>query len=632
MKLQHQNIRLLLPIVAILLHSVLLHRFADANYKQLLKDGASQEKLELLYCAYAATVLGKKGDYSDQIAQLAGGPDFTASFLLACLSNGWIVRAVDVDHALSPPAGAWAFSEPGFSGMMRQFPAKCESINCVDMASVDGFEIQSMKLGDSVKAQLYSEGGFKGEEMLASGSQHTLPFRPCSLKVRTPPRIDFITLSDYSSDGTAASFQLHISGANLDEGAVIEIDDRETDDAKIELRVDNSTWLGLGTDNAQAGYSLDPTYYGFPIFHYDSIVTSMADTKIGRVIHLTVTNPDGQQSNGLQYTVPSPETLDSDGDGLLDSWETDGVDGLDLVALGADPYRKDVYVEVDRMIVPGRIWSDFAEKEYPRPEVFGDVETLFRQAPVINPDRSVGIALHIDYGQADFEGTGTSEGGTEIPWKRYIGFKDVSDTHVAASQADQYCNATLLRKNPKYFPASRLKVFRYCIFADQQWNSRSTGGGNKSTIFFLSLGVCRMNAIDHNYQTGVFTHELGHLFGLTHSGDQNGWYNNKPNLNSLMNYLYTFSGQDLDGKIGDIDGEIVGDYVYSYSEGMRAPIDESKLSEVLGVANHFPRDWNRNGKVDSSPVQVMLRDPTYEIPRELTDCAEWSLLRFPIDR
>ena len=61
---------------------------------------------------------------------------------------------------------------------------------------------------------------------------------------------------------------------------------------------------------------------------------------------------------------------------------------------------KDLYIEVDRMIVQERMWSDFSKKAYPRFEVFADAEELFRQAPILNPDGSCGVSLHIDRSRA----------------------------------------------------------------------------------------------------------------------------------------------------------------------------------------------------------------------------------------
>lgn len=605
---------------------------AEANYRELLQRGTSRKEVEELYEQYDAKVLQQTGDRTGEIEKLAGGADFKQSFILACLSNGWTVRAADIDPRYLPPSGAWAFSKEGYGGVVRQFPADCKQIDCIDIPDFGSFRIKSLMIGDQVLAQLYSEPKFSGKRHMRRGKLSKVDSPLRSLRLRTAPRIDFVTLSEYASGDSVASFHLHVSGANVDDGAVLVVDDQDNDASKLELRLDNSEWLGLGADAAGAGYNLDPTYFAFPIYHYDSISAPIRKAAIGSKVTLRVRNPDGQSSNTIEFEIPSPENLDSDGDGLLDAWERDGIHGLDLAALGADPMRKDLYIEVDRMVVPGRVWSDFSEQAYPRPEIFADVQAMFRAAPVINPDLSVGIELHVDYGQKDFEGGGHSKGGTEIPWKRYIGFDDVDETSVDVAQRDRYCNATQIHQNPEYFPENRRGVFRYCIFADQQWSSRSTGGGNESSIFFLSLGVCRMRAVDHNYQVGVFTHELGHLFGLTHTGKQKrSSYNNKPNYNSLMNYLYTFSGHDIDGKLGGTEAGVTGDQVYAYSEGMRASINEATLHEVLGVANHYPHDWNRNGKLDREPVRVMLRNPRYEIPRALTDTSDWASMKFGIE-
>ncbi|MEM8735681.1 MAG: hypothetical protein AAGG44_15710, partial [Planctomycetota bacterium] len=346
----------------------------------------------------------------------------------------------------------------------------------------------------------------------------------------------------------------------------------------------------------------------------------------GEELKIEVHNSFRQMSNTLTYTVPSPDRLDSDGDGLLDAWERGSVDGLDLVALGANPYRKDVYVEVDRMVVPGRIWSDFSEQDYPSKTTFVESVRSYAAAPIINPDLSVGISLHIDYGQANFENAPKSEGGTEIPWKRFLGYKRSLEFR---RKHPEYYDAEELRRNPDFFPPNRSKVFRYCIFGDQQWSSRSTGGGNFQSTFFLTLGVCRMNAVNPNYQTGVFLHELGHMFGLSHQGSGRG-YNYKPNFNSLMNYKFVFQGRDINGKLGSgIRNDNSGEQIYSYSEGMRATLDEGHLNEVVGVANHYPHDWNGDGVIDSKPIKAIIaKHRRTEDPRVLNDFADWSNLKF----
>ena len=90
---------------------------------------------------------------------------------------------------------------------------------------------------------------------------------------------------------------------------------------------------------------------------------------------------------------------DSDNDGLYDSWEINGLDAdqdgfvdVDLPAMGADPYRKDVFVEIDWM-VDG---TDHCHAPW-LPALINAWEEFDRMY-VTNPNSRSGIALHIDVG------------------------------------------------------------------------------------------------------------------------------------------------------------------------------------------------------------------------------------------
>jgi uncharacterized repeat protein (TIGR01451 family) len=90
-------------------------------------------------------------------------------------------------------------------------------------------------------------------------------------------------------------------------------------------------------------------------------------------------------------------SLDSDGDGLLDTWERDGIyiEGvldLDLPALGADPQHKDLFIELDSM-----------SGNQPHANTVNKTKEAFAAAPVNaggtdNPDGLPGINLWIDTG------------------------------------------------------------------------------------------------------------------------------------------------------------------------------------------------------------------------------------------
>ncbi|MEM9413115.1 MAG: hypothetical protein AAGA30_18540, partial [Planctomycetota bacterium] len=91
------------------------------------------------------------------------------------------------------------------------------------------------------------------------------------------------------------------------------------------------------------------------------------------------------------FTLTGTAELDSDGDGLLDCWETDGLDvngdgvvDLDLPKLGVSPFKKDLLVEVD--VMNGVEFLSGAKER---------VVEAFANAPVDNPDKSTGINLII---------------------------------------------------------------------------------------------------------------------------------------------------------------------------------------------------------------------------------------------
>jgi hypothetical protein len=80
---------------------------------------------------------------------------------------------------------------------------------------------------------------------------------------------------------------------------------------------------------------------------------------------------------------------DADGDGIADVFElfgcADSTGFLDFPGMGAHPFKKDIFVEADIMV------GVTAE-----PGALQDVIDAFAAAPVLNPDGTTGITLHID--------------------------------------------------------------------------------------------------------------------------------------------------------------------------------------------------------------------------------------------
>ncbi len=104
--------------------------------------------------------------------------------------------------------------------------------------------------------------------------------------------------------------------------------------------------------------------------------------------------------------------LDTDDDGLLDHWETRGIDmdgdggvDLDLAALGANSLHKDIFLEIDWLAPRTSGWVEPWSNEL-QPGVTQRLAEMFAFAPVDNPDSSTGIVLHVDAGPGEDAVTG----------------------------------------------------------------------------------------------------------------------------------------------------------------------------------------------------------------------------------
>ena len=275
---------------------------------------------------------------------------------------------------------------------------------------------------------------------------------------------------------------------------------------------------------------------------------------------------------------------DYDGDGIPNSVEINGYDAdgdgiidLDLRAMGASPYHKDVFVEMDYM--PGELASD------------ADLDRIvesFNSMPLRNPDGSSGIHIHLDAGSASAKYN--LGGGNQIEHKAL-------DDNMKVWQEFKNSN----------FDSKRDDIFHYMIWGDYYGNTSSSGlGWSNGKGFIVTVGKTKWPTANGDVRVGTFIHELGHNLGLGHGGGDS--LNYKPNYFSIMNYEYQLYGLPM------ADG--TRRFTYSYYTFQN--LDENALDETKGFGPqayglkyknqpaHEAIDFNGNGVIDTEPVSVDL--------------------------
>lgn len=255
--------------------------------------------------------------------------------------------------------------------------------------------------------------------------------------------------------------------------------------------------------------------------------------------------------------------LDSDGDGLPDSWEDNGIDinddgMIDFFPLGADPMRKDVFLEIDYM-----------DGHFPGLDVVNNVRAAFENAPVNNPDGSTGITLHIQIDEVlDHQNQTTG-----------LEFADIRENNFG-TESERPDPATPFIEN--HTVEAKALVYHYAIFAHQQAaNPPSSGGFYDLNTFVVTLGASGWG--DHpvtghdvgsfDERAGTLMHELGHSLGLNHGGGDG--VNCKPNYLSVMSYSRQFTSP-------------IANRPLDYSHSDLNSLNENYLSEPQGIQASTP--------------------------------------------
>ena len=281
--------------------------------------------------------------------------------------------------------------------------------------------------------------------------------------------------------------------------------------------------------------------------------------------------------------------VDSDGDGLLDDWETHGVwiqpngvgaaQFIDLPAMGADPNKPDIFVQIDWM-------QDATHNQSLQSSAIQKIVQSFANSPYVSPTGSVGINFHVDEGPSSILNFATSatwgalSKAQSIPWQSSLGTFSGSNYNWSAFQTIKDANFT---------PTGRTPIFHYVIAASQYGGSCSSGLSRDigASDYIVSLGGSTCGWAGGtgtvNDQAGTLMHELGHNLNLHHGGGDD--VNYKPNYLSIMSYAFQLQGLSIGGVGGNFD----------YSRSAIPALNETNLNEPSGVtgapATYGTKHW-----------------------------------------
>ncbi|MEO8453167.1 MAG: hypothetical protein ABI647_25485 [Gemmatimonadota bacterium] len=440
------------------------------------------------------------------------------------------------------------------------------------------------------------------------------------------PRVDHVMLvsNSFPAPGKLLVW-LYVQGANIDVGSVVQVDG-----------VDAATVAHKALRNELFGIA--PASLGFPIRHYLSLLAAPDTLAAGSTVSITVRNLDGTVSGAFPYTLPAnAASVDSDGDGLLDTWETAGFDAdgngavdVDLAALGAKPYRRDVLLEVD--VMNGLANPPIATAPG-SPGTFDLARGMFAAAPVINPVDSNGINLIID-------ASGT------VPFVQTIGFGAADNAMLGTANYSTV-------KAANFTNAVRGNIYHYAVWGNAQPGGFSgisdivfdlagnvTGPGDDFIVSFDDFGASFQTL---RSQVETLAHEFGHDLMQQHGGNNNNQL--KPNYWSVMAYTWQlrtgrnnatrrqrvtcwpfyYAAAGATEPAGALPGAI--NAVVDYSEGMAASVTENNntLNETTGVCG-LAVDWNDDG--DQADLNLSADADDDGVLGVVTDFANWRALNF----
>ena len=469
----------------------------------------------------------------------------------------------------------------------------------------------------------------------------TVPSVPGPINVARPPgpatlafpapRIDAVTLVGATFEPSGVRATLYVQGANLDVGATVSVKNNVTAPltaiASASHRVLRNNWYDVSHD-----------HMGYPIYHYSSVIAVPGVRSLGERIWIVATNLDGTPSDAFEYVLPTDAaTIDSDGDSLRDVWETagydaegDGVLEVDLKTLGADPYRRDVFVELDIMDeVENR--PDRDKGGNPDPTVFDALRQMFASAPILNLDEAQGINLVID---ASGKPCLTNQLGVDdCSFKTTI--FDIGGQTGTKNEPDPFVDdvvrfSTLKRQN--FDNKKRGLIYHYGIWGRLQVNTLS-GYSDDGDDFLISFDDFPFGP---SYQTPrskieALAHELGHDLRQLHAGGEP-FPASTPNYMSVMSHSWAL-------RTGMADSERLVTatclpWYYASADAKESPSGSvpENVNTIVDYSEGMGRLVMKPGpaagaSICGSTIHWNIVDPESEFTK-VEDFANWRSLKF----
>jgi hypothetical protein len=278
---------------------------------------------------------------------------------------------------------------------------------------------------------------------------------------------------------------------------------------------------------------------------------------------------EGGERGRLWFDISLSSNGDLDGDGIPDGVERFGIRDdtgaltTDMAALGADPCRPTVAIEIDYLDAPDH-------DHQPDPAAIQEAVDAFNAAPI------AAVA------SCPYAGFPTQPSGANL-------IVDVDDAiNVTTAQDESNWDiAKLDAQRASDFDPDREPYFFYNIWAHTHDGTSSSGVCcSTKKGFMVTLGFWAGQNGTVRDGSGTLIHELGHDLGLGHGGGDG--VNFKPNYLSVMNYRYQTIGipdWDAWAALAFASDQIVNVSTIDYSRAALSDLDETALDENVGIGD-----------------------------------------------